>query len=151
MSFSSTVDRRFILTKVDKVTLAFPANLVTETLLVERARVLTLPFYGAAIAGCFHAGGKVVPLVSPALFLGVQTNLMREVLTVVCLGEAAEHLAGVGILVERMIGSHVGFPSLQPQSTEAPMTNEIEQFDLALIGRDIFQPQRWRSSESSAY
>jgi len=149
MSLSSTVDQRFILTKVDKVTLAFPANLVTETLLVERARVLTLPFYGAEIAGCFHAGGKVVPLVSPALFLGIQINLMREVLTVVCLGESAEHLAGVGILVDRMIGSQMG-----SQISEAPSQNSSRKekyFDLKLLEIALFHPQRWRADKSVAH
>jgi chemotaxis protein histidine kinase CheA len=135
---------RFVLTKVEEVTLVFPAHLVAETILVERARVLNLPFYGAAIAGCFHAGGKIVPLVSPTQFLGVQTNLMmREVLTVVCLGESAGHLAGIGVLVDQLLGSRMGEQLLSP-----PMKEQL--FDPMLFPQEIFEPQRLRVKEYKA-
>ncbi|PSB04070.1 chemotaxis protein CheW [Merismopedia glauca] len=140
MSNSITVDRRFILTQVDRVTLVFPAHLVAETLLVERTRVLNLPFYDSAIAGCFHAGGKIVPLVSPAQFLGVQTNLMREFLTVVCLGESAEHLAGVGVLVDRLLGSRMGEKLFSMADSDRPTQEQL--FEPKLFPKELFQPQR---------
>jgi chemotaxis signal transduction protein len=141
MSSPITGDRRFILTQVSLVTLIFPAHLVAETLLVERSRVLNLPFYKTAIAGCFHAGGKIVPLVSPAQLLEIQPNLVGEVLTVVCLGESAAHLAGVGILVDRLVGSQMGLPPSQSAD------REMKLFDLDAIEKDVFQPQRWLSKE----
>jgi chemotaxis signal transduction protein len=134
---------RFVLTKVAEVTLVFPAHLVAETLLVERVRILNLPFYSTAIAGCFHAGGKIVPLVSPAQFLGGQTNLIREVLTVVCLGESAGHLAGVGVLVDQLLGSRMGEQLLSPSVPE-------QLFDLTLFPKEIFEPQRLRAKEYKA-
>jgi chemotaxis signal transduction protein len=140
---------RFVLAKVEEVTLVFPAHLVAETLLVERTRVLTLPFYGTAIAGCFHAGGKIVPLVSPAQFLGVQTNLMmREVLTVVCLGESAQHLAGVGVLVDQLLGSRMGEKLLSTASGDRPIKEQL--FDPILFPKEIFEPQRLRVKEYKA-
>lgn len=143
-------DQRFILTLIDKVTLLFPAQLVVETLMIERSQILSLPFYNPAILGCIHTGGKVIPLLSPAPFLGLPTRLMGEVLTVIHLGESADYLAGVGVIVERMTGSRMGLPSLQSQGVDTSTENTIKLFDLELIGRDVFQPQRWQFTESSA-
>jgi chemotaxis signal transduction protein len=139
-------DQRFILTQVDDLTLRFSADWVAETLLIERAQIVSLPFYDPAILGCVSVGSQVVPLVSSAQFLGLKTSLVREVLTVVRLGEAAEYLAGVGILVDRMIGSQMG--SQVSATFNQDSSRKDIQFDLTLLGTELFQPQRWRADKS---
>lgn len=146
MTKTFAADRRFILTLVDDLTLRFPADWVAETLLIERAQIVSLPFYNPAILGCVAVGSQVVPLVSSAQFLGLKTSLIREVLTVVRLGEAAEHLAGVGILVDRMIGSQMS-SQVSVASNQDSSRKDI-QFDLTLLGTELFQPQRWRADKS---
>lgn len=148
MNLSAIADRRFVLTKVDQTTLVFPAHLVVETLLIERTRVMNLPFYNTAIAGCFHAGGKVIPLVSPAQVLGGQINLMHEVLTVICLGESAQHLAGVGVLVDQMLGSRIGEKLFSTDHADQPTTELL--FEPMLFPKGLFQPQRLRMEEHKA-
>jgi chemotaxis signal transduction protein len=139
-SSSIAVEQQFILTRFEQTTLVFPAHLVFETLLVERSRILPLPFYDSAIVGCFHATGKVVTLISPAQILSVKTNVMSEILTVICLGDSAEHLAGVGILVDQIIGSKVG-EQFSRKTSSAQLMQEIL-FEPKLFANHLFQPQR---------
>jgi chemotaxis signal transduction protein len=136
--------QRLILTRVGEVNLMFPAALVAETLLIERTQILALPFYHSAFLGCIAAEGRLVPLVSLSQALSIHAPAIAEILTVIRLGELAEHLAGVGILVDRMVGSQMGLASA---SSDAPTSDRTKLFDLTLIDRDIFQPQRWQPSE----
>jgi chemotaxis signal transduction protein len=131
-------DQRFILTQVSEVTLLFPAQLVVETLLIERTQILSLPFYASSILGCVQVGGQVITLLSSAQLLGLKSNLIREVLTVVRLGETAKQFAGVGLLVDQMLGSQTGVQIPQSSSPE-----RTRLFDLSLLGESIFKPQRW--------
>jgi chemotaxis signal transduction protein len=141
MSNDAVLNQRFILTQVADITLMFPSRLVAETLLVERTKILPLPFYNSAILGCIHSGGQILTLVAPSSIFDCKFNLMRDVLTVVRLGEAAEHLANIGILVDVMLGSQTGMK-------ESPLTTSHEEvntklFDITNLDKTIFQPQRW--------
>jgi chemotaxis signal transduction protein len=143
MSNTVVADQRFILTQIDEITLMFPANLVAETLLIERTQILSLPFYPPAVLGCVHSGGQIVTIISPAQSLGLKTSLVRELLTVVRMGENAGHLAGVGILVDRMMGSQMGYQL----SVNADGQKKEKLFDLTLIDKEFFGPRRWHPDE----
>lgn len=143
MSNTVVADQRFILTQIDEITLMFPASLVAETLLIERTKILSLPFYHPAVLGCVHSGSQIVTLISPAQFLGLKTSLIRELLTVVRMGENAGHLAGVGILVDQMMGSRMG----SQLSVNADGQKKEKLFDLTLIGKEFFDPRRWHPDE----
>jgi chemotaxis signal transduction protein len=80
-------NQRFILTQLGEMTLVFPSHLVAETLLVERTQILSLPFYDPLVLGCVHSGGQIVPLVDMHLLIGIRMSLVREVLTIVRLGD----------------------------------------------------------------
>ncbi|NJO93569.1 MAG: chemotaxis protein CheW [Hydrococcus sp. RM1_1_31] len=144
-----TSGQRFILAQLDRLILVLPANLVLDTLLIRRFQILSMPFYPAAILGCLHHGGELVPLVNVDRLLGIATGLTREQLTVIRLGESAEKFAGVGLVVDRVLGTQMG-EQLPPELFEAelyfPDTENGTTFKLfhpQLLNSEMFVPLRW--------
>ena len=105
---------RYIVTKVCDRLITFPDTLVAEILIVERNSILALPFYDAAIIGVVHHQASVMPLLMLKTLLTGERSLVAESLTVVKLSEAVDQLgevatkrslSGIGIVVDRVIGS----------------------------------------------
>jgi chemotaxis signal transduction protein len=101
---------RYILAKVGDRTITFPDLLVSEIIIIDRSAILALPFYATAIVGVIHHQAQVMPLLLLQLVLEERSALIKESLTVVRLSKLADdlsdrHLSGVGIIVDRVIGS----------------------------------------------
>jgi CheW-like domain len=152
---STLETQRFLLAQIEQLTLVLSSGLVAEILLIERSQILPLPFYNSVILGCLHHTGQIVPLLATDRQLGIRTTSpTREILTVVRLSESAEHLAGIGLLVDKVLGSQSGdrlpaeifdsdvyFPATEK---DAPMKLFLPQ----LVSSEIFVPVRWRVSTS---
>jgi hypothetical protein len=143
---------RFILTQLERLTLVFPGALVAETLLVDRTQILPLPFYPPIVLGCIHHAGQLVPLVATDRLLGIAAGSLNEQIAVVRLGSEAQQFAGVGLIVERFIGSktseqlpselfnsEIYFPALE---NDAP----LKLFRLQLLNDELFVPLRWQTN-----
>ena len=101
---------RYILAKVGDRTVTFPDLLVSEIIIIDRSAILALPFYTTAIVGVIHHQAQVMPLLLLQLVLEERSALIKESLTIVRLSKLADdlsdqHLSGVGIIVDRVIGS----------------------------------------------
>jgi chemotaxis signal transduction protein len=155
LEMSAIETQRFLLAQIEQLKLIVSSGLVAEIMLIERSQILPLPFYNPVILGCLHHAGQIVPLIATDRQLGIRTTTpTREILTVVRLSQSAEHLAGVGLLVDKVLGSQSGdrlpaeifdsdvyFPAIEG---DAPM----KLFHPQLISRDIFIPQRWNAERS---
>lgn len=113
-SFSDQcLQKRYILSRVGNQQLAFPAQWVAEIILIERAQILNLPFYNRILLGVIHHQGNIVPLISSHILLSEKLSLdvrfrgTQEKLTVICLSQVVNNLAGVGVVVEQVVGSFV--------------------------------------------
>ncbi|MFZ4555123.1 MAG: chemotaxis protein CheW [Pseudanabaena sp.] len=105
-----TPSNRYILAKVGDRTVTFPDLLVSEIIIIDRSAILALPFYTTAIVGVIHHQAQVMPLLLLQLVLEERSALIKESLTIVRLSKLADdlsdqHLSGVGIIVDRVIGS----------------------------------------------
>jgi hypothetical protein len=101
---------RYILATVGDRTVTFPDLLVSEIIIIDRSAILALPFYTTAIVGVIHHQAQVMPLLLLQLLLEERSALIKESLTIVRLSKLADdlsdqHLSGVGIIVDRVIGS----------------------------------------------
>lgn len=102
-----TLDAKYaphILTQCAGRTLFFPTSWVLDIIVVERSKILRLPFYAEALLGVAHYQTKVVPLVTighstTAGFKPTQSSLMA-----VRLGEATGSLNGVAVVVDQLLG-----------------------------------------------
>lgn len=95
-----------ILTQYAGKTLVFPAAWVTDIIVIERRKILQLPFYPAAVLGVVHYQTSVVPLVILERFSASTTGLKpsQSTLMAVRLNEATGSLNGVGVVVDRLLG-----------------------------------------------
>ncbi len=101
---------RYIVAKVGDRSVTFPDVLVSEILILDRNVILALPFYETAIIGVTHHQASVVPLLLLRLLMGERRTLITESLTVVRLSAVVDELGdknldGVGVIVDRVIGS----------------------------------------------
>ena len=101
---------RYIVAKVGDRLVTFSDVLVAEIMIVERNAILALPFYETAIVGVIHHHATVMPLLLLRLLMGEHRALITESLTVVRLSKIVDNLTsknldGVGIIVDRVIGS----------------------------------------------
>lgn len=145
---------RYILTHIGTHQLVFPAHWVAEILLVDRSQILVLPFYDPMLLGMVHHQGRMIPLVAIGQILGEAPALPRETLSVVQLNDAADRLAGVGVVVDRASDNRLRehFPPalFQPSSTDdAPehlslQPESIQLFHPGLLNDRLWQPQRWQ-------
>ena len=141
---STASSQRFLLAQLERLTLVFPSALVAEILLIERSQILPLPFYNPAILGCVHHAGQIVPLIAVDRQLGLRAaSLTREMLTVVRLSEAAENVAGVGAIVDRVIGSQTK-EQLAPEVFQGSVSSTMRLFEPCLFGKELFTPLRWQ-------
>jgi chemotaxis signal transduction protein len=108
------LQQHFILTEVGQQQIVFPSRWVGEIMLVRRSQVLTLPCYSSLVLGVTHHQGSMVPLISSSIFLSVfpsenhdqsVRSAFTEILHAVRLNQSAGKLAGVGIVVDRVIGN----------------------------------------------
>jgi chemotaxis signal transduction protein len=172
---------RYIVAKVgdrgDRL-VTFPDVLVSEIIILERNSILALPFYESAIIGVTHHQASIMPLLLLRLLIGEQRTLITDSLTVVRLSKIADdlsniQLSGVGIIVDRVVGSltideyqEINLSSLEisnlinPAIAEADSPIKINQtvanikeneytpieIILSSIPTHIWQPQRWQLS-----
>ncbi len=131
---------RYILAQAAEERLAFAAPWVEEIIVVERSALLPLPFFDAQLLGLIHHRGQIKPL----LQVKTGTNplgrteagqLSTETLIAVCLTESLSGCEGVGIVVDRVLGSCTGTELQQAQ---------VSLFHPEQIGEQLWQPQRWR-------
>lgn len=131
---------RYLLTHIGDQALAFPSQWVAEIILVERSQVLSLPFYSSLLLGVVHHQGTIVPLIAVHGLLSNKLNqeirpaMLKETLSVVRLGPQAEHLAGVGIVVEQVIEQ-----AIDDFTTESSTSYNI--FQPSDVPSQIWQPQ----------
>lgn len=96
---------RYILARLEALTLAVPLAWASEILVVDRALVMHLPFYDRALLGIARHGGALVPLVSLKQLLGMPEGTISETFQAVRLGAKSEEFAGTAIAVDAAIGS----------------------------------------------
>ena len=146
-TYSRETETTFILTKLAELTLVFPTGLVSEILIIDPAKILSLPFYDSAVLGCIHQGGRMIPLISLAkIFLG-KNNWVQQNLTAVRLSETAGEISGCGLVVEGLLGSQTK-AQLPPELFKSskisePSDQPICLFKPELLSPQIWQPQRW--------
>ena len=102
--------KRYIVAKVGDRSITFPDILVSEIMIINRNAIVALPFYETAIIGVMHHQANVMPLLLLRLLMGEQRTLITEFLTVVRLSKLTDNLGnknlgGVGVIVDRVIGS----------------------------------------------
>ncbi|MBW4694400.1 MAG: chemotaxis protein CheW [Lyngbya sp. HA4199-MV5] len=106
-----SLQHRYMLTQVGQQQLAFPTHWVEEIMLTERSQILRLPFYDRLLLGLVHHDGSIVPLLSAHTLLletrgqEMRSRALKDFLTVVRLRSAVDGLAGVGIVVDGVVGS----------------------------------------------
>jgi chemotaxis signal transduction protein len=133
---SPSLQSRYMLTQVGPQQLVFPSHWVGEIMLIERSQILNLPFYDRALLGLVHHNGNIVPLLSAHSLLletlgeDVRLRTLKETITVVRLSPTLDELAGIGIVVDHVIGS------LTPEQI-------VEQrlFQLSDIPSHLWQPR----------
>jgi CheW-like domain len=141
---------RYILTQVSQCTLVFPAAWVAEIVRIERSQVLELPFYNPLLTGIVHQNGNIVPLISAQRLLQLKLTALQETFMIVRLSGAAGHLANVGFMIDRAVGSSTR-PELPPALFESPRTHLPVTAAMVLMNPDwlnpeLWQPQRWMQS-----
>ncbi|NJM68978.1 MAG: hypothetical protein HC862_01465 [Scytonema sp. RU_4_4] len=134
------LQHHYILTEIGQQQIVFPSRWVAEIMLVKRLQILTLPCYSPILLGVTHHQGDVVPLISSSIFLSENPgqpvrSAFTEVLHVVRLNRVTEKLAGVGIVVDRVIGNISETQDSAPELTR-------RQFQLQDIPDQVWQPQR---------
>jgi chemotaxis signal transduction protein len=97
--------QRFILTKVGELTVVFSSELVAEIGIVERNKIMNLPFYSNRLKGCLYYNGKIISLVDLKTILGLDSLLNKEKMIVVCLSQKAEQFQDVGLIIDKVLGS----------------------------------------------
>jgi chemotaxis signal transduction protein len=132
-----SLQSRPILTQVGQQQLAFPSHWVAEILLVERSKILSLPFYDPMLLGLIYRQGQVIPLISAHVLLSEALDqdkrfrAMQETLTVIHLGQTTHQLAGIGIVVEEIVNN----PTAQ-------LLSKQRVFQLSDVPSHIWQPHR---------
>ncbi|BBC23747.1 chemotaxis protein [Pseudanabaena sp. ABRG5-3] len=133
-------NNRYIMAKVGDRTVTFPDVLVSEIMIVERNAILALPFYENVIVGVIHHQATVMPLLLLRLLIGEQRTLISESLTVVRLSKVADELSdqkleGVGIIVDRVVGS-LESHEYQPSNDYSDYQNlELDSADQMNLGK----------------
>lgn len=138
-----SLSQRYILTLVGQQKLAFAADWVLEIITFKRSQVLSLPFYNPMMLGVVYYRAKLVPLVDTSSILKLMPSEgMKETLMAVRLSRLTGELAGVGLLVDRAVGS-LSREQLVNYTEEPP----IRVFQPEDFPSTIWQPQRECSVE----
>ncbi|NET38257.1 MAG: hypothetical protein F6K19_40710 [Cyanothece sp. SIO1E1] len=136
---------RYIYTQVGQQQLMFPFQWVAEILQLERSQFLKLPFYHPMMLGLMHYAGTLVPLISAYDILAQKTSqtpdlsAMKESLTAIRLGSVTGRLAGIGLVVDRVIGNVSEHEIVQMESNSF-------KFSLQDIPEQIWKPTRSAST-----
>ncbi len=124
-----------ILTRCAGQILCFPAVWVMDILVVERSKILRLPFYPEALLGVVHYQAKVVPLVTLNRSVSDGSRFTQSSLMAVRLAATTGPLQGVAVVVEQLLGhaseADIGDPS---------ELGKANRFQLSDIPSDLWQP-----------
>jgi chemotaxis signal transduction protein len=126
-----SLNERYLITLVGQEKLAFPAHWLKEILIIERKKILVLPFYNSLLLGVINHHNQIIPLISVAAILGqqVKSDLFPQNLITLRFNESVEKLGGVGVVVDELKGN----------LTEAELDQErILQF--SNLPSDIWEP-----------
>jgi chemotaxis signal transduction protein len=157
---------RYILTSLGAQTLVFPDAFISEVLLLDRTAILSLPFYDPAMLGVVHKQGVVIPLLLLRRALGEQAVLVPESLTVIRLSDFAENLEGVGLIVDKLVGSvnleqyeqmlsaQVGSSTIlggtHPERNRPDSHYISIESVIAKLSMQMWQPQRWHTQAKAS-
>jgi chemotaxis signal transduction protein len=144
-SVSVTVDleRRFILTQVEQLTLVLPATWVTEIIRIDRSQILDLPFYDSLLVGITNRNGRLVPLIATDRLLEVATRPLPERVVVVLLEDRGDReLGNIGLIVDRAIGGSTR-QELPPELFIADRSGSMVMMRSDLVPPRIWQPKYW--------
>lgn len=131
----SIPETSYFLTQVGSRRFAFPADEVSEVMLVERSKVLRLPFYHPALVGVVHSHGQLVPLVGMQVLLdNAVGNATKEVFNAMQLNDRSP-AAGVALIVDQLMGSCT--------SEQLQLDSTIEPFRPEILLPELWQPRRW--------
>ena len=130
------LENQYILTQVGMQRIAFPAMSVAGILLIERSRILTLPFYDEVILGIAHHQGQLVTLVTFQQLLEGTPSHSREVFNAIQLGNQSG-APSLGLIVDRLLGNC--------GEEQVSTSDDIERFQPDLLKPELWQPQRWVS------
>lgn len=139
---------RYILATIHEQVMAFPSAWVGEILVIERSRILNLPFYDPAVLGVIHHRGAIIPLISlptqesSRTPIAVQRYTTQETFSIVRLNASVESLPGVGLVVEKVLGSTLSTQRSGDSSTLPPLDQALRIFCPADIPASIWQTQR---------
>lgn len=149
-SVSFFPQHRYLMTQIGQQQLAFPLQWVSELILVEQSHILPLPFYDPTLIGVLHYRGDIVPLIMVPLASKTETTAaiqhlrIKRTLTAVRLNQAVGKLAGVGLIVDRVI-ERIASRSVLEQSLETAETaveiSQVRIFRLEDIPPMIWQPR----------
>jgi chemotaxis signal transduction protein len=133
-------EERFVLAELNKVTWAFPADLVSEIVAVERDKLLNLPFYSRGILGCVHHRGDIITLVSLREVIGIKLEQIRQKIIFIRLSNSPEKLGGIGILVDKILVSK----NKQELQRELFLSgnSSLNLFNPEILTEEIWQPVR---------
>ena len=124
-------EERYLVALVENKKVAFSAHWVHEILVFQRSKILKLPFYDQCLLGVIHHQNQIVPLVSgQTIFLEQTQKITQVIVTAVRLNQLGQNLAGVGVVVDRMVGN-----------LSAKELTQEQLFELTDIPQQIWQPQ----------
>ncbi len=130
---------RYVLAGLGEKVLALPDYYVLDVMVVDRNYVMRLPFYSPSVVGVTQHQGKIVPLLSLRhLYLKEQNVLLPGQLTVVRLAKSLPELFGVGLIVDRVMGSLSQEQYQQSSYDMIPIGVILDQ-----LAGSHWLPQRW--------
>jgi chemotaxis signal transduction protein len=131
--------QRFILVKIGEITVFFPADLVAEIGIVERNKIMNLPFYSSHLKGCIYYNGKIISLVDLKTIFDLDSSLNREKMIVICLGQKANKFEGVGLIADQILGGK-NEDELSPDLIKENQ-DKIKLFELEMLEQNFWEVQ----------
>ncbi|MCS6960326.1 MAG: hypothetical protein RMK91_09790 [Pseudanabaenaceae cyanobacterium SKYGB_i_bin29] len=132
---------RYVMAGLGQKVLLCPDYYVLDVLVLDRSYVMRLPFYAPCIVGITQHQGKIVPLLSLRhLYLQDQNVLLPGQLPVIRLSKALPELFGVGLIVDRIMGSTSQQRLQETKYDYLPLEEILEQ-----LKGSHWLPQRWRA------
>ncbi len=144
--FKSEKKQRFILVKVGEITVVFPSEIVAEIGIIDRNKIMNLPFYSDRLKGCIYYNGKIISLVELKTILEVDSLFNKEQLIVVCLNEKADQLQGIGLIAEQVLGSK-NQEELPPELW-TNQAKKVKLFKLEMLDQNIWELQNYYSKSN---
>ncbi len=125
-------EERYLVALVEDTKVAFSTNWVHEILVFQRSQILKLPFYDQCLLGVVHHQNRILPLVSGGkIFLEKTQKITQATVTAISLNQLGQNLAGVGVIVDRLV-----------ENLSAKELTQEKLFELTDIPRQIWYPQR---------